>query len=416
MIKKLPYLTITASFLFFLFMNIPTPVKIQGDGVFYYSWAHSIIFDLDVDFKNQLQYFAKYDFYSRKFVSESLYTPTGMIPNPYAFGTAVLWMPFILLAHLIGLLANYIFNKEVFPANGFSAIYFFAINFASWFFGTVSLMLNFKMLKQYFSEKASLFSIILFWLGTPWVYYQFFEPSMSHMASLVCVSALAYLGVKKIKGEDYHLWLIFLSIFFATIVRWQNALFGLLFLFIFSYTKDKWRLITKENLSIALALFSAGLLQIIAWKVLYGSFFIIPQGNKFIFSGFYGLATLFSSNRGLLYWSPIFLLSFLGMFFWGRNRRILFLAAGAFLSQWLTNSSLADPGGGDAFGARRFIETIPFLVLFFAGAITYFQKKTMIILAGALAIWSLLLLAGYHYDVIPRSGEFSLREIFLSRF
>jgi hypothetical protein len=416
MIKKLIWLIIAASFTLFLFINIPSPTKIQGDGVFYYSWAHSAIFDQDIDFRNQLQYFSQYDFYSNKFISENIETQTGMTPNPYAFGTAILWAPFIAIAHLASLVVNAIFSREIFLADGFSALYFFAVNLASWIFGTVSLVLNFKTLKYYFSDKISLISTGLFWLGTPWIYYQFFEPSMSHMASLLCISVFFHLVVKELRGGSYQPFLLFLSALMATSVRWQNALSFLIFIIVFSRKNSGWKLVSSRNLLVLAALFLVGLLQITIWKVLYGNFFIIPQGEDFILSDFHGIATLFSSNRGLLFWSPIFILSFVGMIFWNKSKKVFLLAIGVFISQWLVNSALSDPGGGDAFGARRFIETIPFLILFFAEAINYLQRKKIIIFAWALTSWSILLLIGYHYDIIPRSGEFRVFEILKNMF
>ena len=92
---------IALSFLVFLFLNLKSPLRIEGDGVFYYSYLHSAFFDHDFNFRNQLEHFSSYDYFSRKFLAENKLTDIGKTPNAYAVGVAVMWIHFFLLAHLL---------------------------------------------------------------------------------------------------------------------------------------------------------------------------------------------------------------------------------------------------------------------------------------------------------------------------
>ena len=411
MTTKILYFISVISFLFFLFINIESPIKIQGDGVFYYSWAHSCFFDGDIDFKNEIKHFSDYDFYSKKFIDENIVTKTGMIPNPYAFGTAIIWMPFVAIAHWVSITFFYFTENRLFFPDGYSYFYTLFVNLATWAFGTTSFFLIFKNLKYYFSNKISLVTTISLWLGTPWFYYQFLEPSMSHLASLFCMSAFFILVCRILEKQKISFVYFFLLVFLAVAVRWQNIISIFVFWGVYNLDKERKEAENKISTLVIAATASVLFLQAIAWKIIYGSLLLIPQGSDFLFSDFYGITTLFSSNRGLFFWSPILLLSLAGIFLWKKNKLVSVLIGFSFLGQWIVNSILSDPGGGDAFGARRFIEIIPFLAIPLAEAIKYFWNRKIIILVAGLVSWSLFLLVGYHYDIIPRFGNFNLFEV-----
>ena len=491
------------TFLAFLILNLAAPHQIEGDGVFYYSWLHSAVFDRDFDFKDQLEHFAAYDTASALVLKYRL-TPTGKTPNAYAFGTALMWLPFFLVAHFLSLIFQ-IFNPDFFRPDGYSYFYILMINFSGWFFGAGAVFLIYKILKLILSsekfsnhsvipaqagiqnESESLFqnnldprfrgddkrgkssdqtailAVLAIWLATPLVYYQMLEPWMSHLASLFLVSVWLYLLMKIWQGEKVNSWVLAAIIFLLLATRWQNAIFLIGYLpvvFLPLYKGEVRRgyegKIGKQNLPLSGAAFVASngrdkrhsvspfgltsflpvasrppsfvrrgklseilfflipiavfvIIQSLLWKNLFGEYFLTPQGVGFIRPQIHLLYTLFSTNRGLLLWSPILILALAGFYpLFKKTKFWAILSAVIFTLVWILNSSLNDLGGGDAFGGRRFIEVLPFLALGLGALFDEFKKYRWVItiIIAIFILWNLVLMENYRQGIIPHSGEF----------
>ena len=296
------------------------------------------------------------------------------------------------------------------PLDGYSYLYVISINLSSWIFGALAVIILYNILRRFFSDMVSFLSTLGIYLATPWFYYQFLEPSMSHMASLFTVSLFLCLIVRLYQKEKINLYLLALVVFLMLSIRWQNLLYGVAFLPVL------WQY--KNNLKLVLKMIVAGLVPIIIfwasqamiWKHLYGQYFLQPQGKYFVRPEFHGLYILFSSNRGLLLWSPIIIFAFLGFYYLYKKSKFLFVVAIlAFVSQWILNGSLNDLGGGDAYGARRFIETLPFLALALGAYLEKVKfKKITIITIIILILWNIILIEYYRQGIIPHHGEFIL--------
>ena len=384
-------------------VNVSSPMRVEGDGVFYYSWLRSTVFDLDFDFYNELQHFSSYDIGSRNILKDGLTTGIGKVINPYAYGTGLMWLPLYIIAHLLSMVF-------LLPLDGYSYLYVISINLSSWIFGALAVIILYNILRRFFSDMVSFLSTLGIYLATPWFYYQFLEPSMSHMASLFTVSLFLCLIVRLYQKEKINLYLLALVVFLMLSIRWQNLLYGVAFLPVL------WQY--KNNLKLVLKMIVAGLVPIIIfwasqamiWKHLYGQYFLQPQGKYFVRPEFHGLYILFSSNRGLLLWSPIIIFAFLGFYYLYKKSKFLFVVAIlAFVSQWILNGSLNDLGGGDAYGARRFIETLPFLALALGAYLEKVKfKKITIITIIILILWNIILIEYYRQGIIPHHGEFIL--------
>lgn len=390
----------------FLVINVPVPIRIEGDGVFYYSWLRSAIFDHDFDFYNELKYFSDYDVGSRAILHDQLKTYIGKVPSPYAYGTALLWLPLFVIASLL----SFIFNL---PLNGYSWFYVFFVNLSSWLFGVAAYLIVYSNLKKFFSTRISFWTSLGIYLATPWFYYQFFEPSMSHLASLFMVCCFLHFVIKFYKQEEVTLWLLSLVVFLMIATRWQNLLFLIILLPIFWQERYNWQLSLKRLLVVIGSVAFFWLTQSLIWKHLYGYYFLQPQGRGFIRLDFHGWYVLFSSDRGLLLWTPLLILAFCGFYYLYRKSRFLFLVSLlAFFVQWLINGSVHDLGGGDAYGARRFIETLPFLALALAAFLQNIKFKQLVVgLTITLVIWNMILIQNYRHGNIPHHGEFNLLEI-----
>ncbi len=414
MLKKILSILILLSLIGFCIINLQAPIRIQGDGVFYYSFLRSVIWDGDLDFRNELEHYRSYDVGSNWFLENNKLTPIGKIPNPYAYGSAIMWLPLVVIAHLTGLILR-LFNIYV-ALDGYSYYYVLAVNFSTWLMGTLVLVINYSLVRQFFREKIAFQSILLMWLATPWIYYQMLEPSMSHMASLFMVTVFWYLVVKEWQGRAINHWLLSLVIFLMIAIRWQNVLFLIVYLPLFwsDLIQFKLRYLVEKTKPIVIPVVIFAVTQFLVWKHIYGQYVLIPQGKRFVRFEFHGLYTLFSSNHGLLLWSPILILALIGLFFLFKKNSYLARATFlAFFIQWIINSSLNDLGGGDAFGGRRFIETFPWLILALAMILVKLKQHPKIIWSVMILsiFWNLVLLENYRLETIPHAGEYDFFEV-----
>ena len=325
-----------------------------------------------------------------------------------------MWLPFFLLAHLATIVGNYLGLIPFLP-DGYSYYYHYFIDLSGLVFGLLAAYCCYLSIRRYFSQKSSLWAVAGITLATPWFYYQFFEPFMSHMASLFLVSLFWLLSLKLWHKEKINRYLLGLVIFLIIATRWQNLLFCLVLVPLWwRALQEKDFTALKADLVTAIApILAIAITQALVWKAIFGRYLLIPQGRNFIGAQFHGLITLFSTDRGLLLWSPVLLLALAGGYSLWRKSRYLFTAAVLVMSaQWLLNSSLADLGGGEAFGARKFIETLPWLTLGLAALLEHSTAKKAIRLAiVALIIWNLLVIQNYRLGRLPRAGSFNPSQI-----
>lgn len=364
------------------------------------------------------------------------------MPNAYAFGAAIMWLPFFAIAHIFSLVFQNI-NYELFRADGYSFLYVFFINFSGWVYGLLSALIIYRTLRLIFRDRQeksrALTAVFAIWLATPWIYYQFFEPFMSHMASLFLVSSFAYISVKTWKSESNSIqktnirkfeirdiadfikdnWALAAVTFLMVSTRWQNSIFLLALIpFIWpvrqKYGSNVLRSLVRKIAPLLLPAIAWLLIQSLAWHHLYGKYFLVPQGYRFVQFKFNGLYTLFSSDRGLLLWSPVIIFAIFGLFFlFKKSKTIAFVVVLAFLGQWAINSSLNDVGGGDAFGARRFIELFAFLSIPLTALFVNLRKQFWLIcfIPILLILWNIVLLGNYRKETLPKSGEFDIFKI-----
>ena len=126
-------------------------------------------------------------------------------------------------------------------------------------------------------------------------------------------------------------------------------------------------------------------------------------------NGFYVL--LFSAERGLFFFSPIFIFSLLGVWHVIKKKTangvvyivpLSLIAVNIFLY-----SSWGDPWGGWAYGPRYLIPSMPWLALFVGVALSYKQKFWKILLACLFFLYSsaIALLGVLTSNVVPPRSE-----------
>lgn len=357
--------------LFVLTLPLVTP-KIRGaDEIEYFSYLRSFVFDHDLEFGNEYAHFYERDpvglegfkttFLDRREPS------SGNHINFAPLGTALLWSPFYLLAHL-GVLAARGLGFSV-AADGYGLPYVAAACYASALYGFLGLLLIHDFLKrQGMPEPAAAGSVASLWLATPVLYYMSLGPGFSHAVSLFTVALLVWLSFRALEkdGGSVGRWAAIGAVGgVAGLIREQDALFlvipALLLVAEARRRRDPGYLLPR-----AVALPLASILvfapQLLAYHAINGSY--RPShlvARKMTYWSPHFLQVLVDPGHGLFLWSPILALAALGLVAAALRRgaataRVLLV--GLLLQVWI-NGSVESWSSAGAFGARRFVASTP---------------------------------------------------------
>jgi hypothetical protein len=377
------------------------PQRVASDGIFYFAPLRSMVVDFDLDFENEYRVLGAEPGYFQR-------TATGRLPNNYSVGPAFLWLPAYLLAHAIGLLGLY-------RPTGFGYPYFTAVATATAASGFAGVVFVYRLLREYFDERAALPATFLVWLATFHVWYMVFEPSMSHAFAMASVSGLLLLAHREVRGS-WNFLLAGAASGLVALVRWQNVVFVPAAVVVFLSHHERPR--PRDVLLAALGFFVVFSPQILYWKLLYGSFFLVPQGGGYVDLGSPRIeAVLFSSRHGLLSWAPVLWLAVAGLPRFIRREPAL---GGALLVSTLlalyVNASVFDWWAGASFGSRRFDGTLPFFALGLAASVEWLlpriERSPLAALSFVLApfvLWNFLLMGVYFSGAIPPDGPASFQ-------
>jgi hypothetical protein len=375
------------------------PQRVASDGIFYFAPLRSLVIDFDLDFENEYRVLGAEPGYFQR-------TATGRLPNHYSIGPALLWLPAYLLAHALGLAGLY-------RPTGFGYPYFTAVATATAIGGFAGVVFVFRLLREYFDESAALPATLLVWLATFHVWYMVYEPSMSHAFAMASVSGLLLLARRRPRGGRGIFWVGAASGLVA-LVRWQNVVFVPAALVLWKRERPT----PRELVLGALGFLLVASPQLLYWKLLYGSFLLVPQGR-----GYLDLVSprieevLFSSRHGLLSWAPVLWLALAGLPRFVRRAPALggALAVSTFLALYV-NASVFDWWAGASFGSRRFDGALAFFALGLAASIEWLIPRVerrplaaVSLLLAPFALWNFLLMGIYFGGAIPPDGPASFQ-------
>ncbi len=342
--------------------------RLRGDGLWYYSFAHSLVFDRDVDLTNQYRSLGIDHQSGSQPVRE-----TGLARFTFPVGAPILWAPFVELGHLGVALRN----AHGLPTryDGFSDPYFHAVALGNLLYGFIGFLVLDRLLRKWFPPWASFLAVVGVGLGSFLTFYLTYHAIYTHALTFVLIAFFTGRSVEEEKTRrDYGV--LGLALGIATLVRWQNAVFALLpaLDLMARLRRREWRDAGASAAAFGAAFFLGVLPQLLSWKVIFGRLFIgVPLGPDYVrWDDPFLSEILFSSRHGLFSWSPILFVAAFGLvgFVRAHPRRGFPLAAVALLV-WYVNATVADWWGGGSFGARRFDSALPILALGLATAILF---------------------------------------------
>ncbi len=364
--------------------------KITGDGWSYYAWLRSPLVDGNFDFTNEYKDFNNQAYWTA--VSER--TSTGLVANPFSIGPAMLWAPWFGVGWVATTITAPLLHL---PNDGYSFFYQLFIPLGTYCYAIMGVFYLYRLVRFFADESIAWWSVIGVTVGAMLLNYLFNEPVSSHPLSFFGISLLYWYWLQtKYFKEDSDALLGGLWGGMVCLIRWQQVIFLLpIFIYLLVVKRRLWQV-----LFFGLGALALGIWQLIAWKIIYGSFFVLPQGAGYFIPvthvGEWLLNTLrlwFSPNHGLFFWTPITLLGLVGLgFMWKQKRVWAITFLGLFVLSSLVNSMVWEFYGGWAFGARRMAEMLPLLAI---GLSALWQRvnnrKIMIGTTLVLCGWNVLL-------------------------
>lgn len=384
---------------------------VVGDGVHYYVYVRSAVFDHDLQFAND--YTKLYGMKTPEDVPTWMRerTVTGHVANMMSVGPPLLWMPLFLL--VTGLVAAGRLLGIDYPLDGFGWVFQASAGYSGIIMATAGVWISYRLAARYFDRATAIWSTLAIWLASSALYYSGMSPTYSHSASMLVVSAFLYVWATSIGRQTAGRYaLVGLLAGFVALVRWQDAIF-----LVVPLVDAIWHVLRPIEAGagtpaiarlgrafVRLAVCGVAAIvafapQMLVWKVLYGSPLTMPQTGAWMqWSAPFWWRVLFSDLHGLFTWTPVLALAVVGMVpLFRRDRRLgTALAAALLVSLW-ANGSVVEWWAGEAYGARRFVSCFAIFVLGFCGfASTWLRTRPrLLVTIGVFVILNGLLLLQY---------------------
>jgi hypothetical protein len=427
--------------LFLLSLALLNP-WIRGDGVGYYAFARAPLiehnFNFERDYMDANESFRESRLDEHGQPKQLFRTRTGHLENHFTVGPAMLWTPFLLLAHAGVLLARALGSHVA--ADGFSAPYRLAMAFGTAFWGFLGLLLAFRLARQYAEDLWAFFATIAIWWGSSLPVYMYFNPSWSHAHSAFAVSLFVYYWHQTREQRTPRQW-FFLALIAGLMLNVYYANAMLLMILVVEGLRDYAsalrrgpvpgatvsHLLARHVLFVAVTLLCL-IPTFVTRQIVYGSLFESGYGpvQNWAWRSPYFVAVLFSAEHGLFSWTPLLLLATVGLilFKW-REPRVgtpLLTAAVAF---YIFIACYPDWAGISSFGNRFFVSLTPLFVLGLSvllerTASLFRSRRAAVagasIVLTAFALWNMAFMFQWGAHLIPPRGPISWSQMIRNQF
>jgi hypothetical protein len=406
-----------------LYGSIYSFPQIHSDGYSYYVYLPSafIYHDLTLEALAQDWYGGPYPAYTglRRWPSTSHWV------NLHPIGTALLMAPFFVAADLLSRWSNL-------PRDGFSLYYQHGAGLAAVAYLLAGLAILRHRLRRDFSDGVVLATLMCITWGTNLFHYAVFDGTFSHVFAffVVCLwlwlvecwweqptpwRSVAVGAIAALNVLVRHTTVIFAVVLpLYGVVHWRDvrARAGELL--------ARWRPLALAT--VAGAVVMAPQLALYKWAA--GAWLInsyTTHGMTFAFGSPHLFAVLFSTQKGLFFWSPVLLLSVFGAFVaHGQAKALVVPAIVAFALQTWLIASWPEWQFGATFGHRGYTDgfalAAPFLASTFAWATRHRVIRPLVAAgAGAAVLLSVAQMVQYWVGVLPQADTTwaQYRDLFL---
>jgi hypothetical protein len=415
---------------------------VRGDGVGYYAFARAPLIEHNLDFTHDYQQ-ANVSFRENRLdengqPTAEFRTPTGHLENHFTVGPAILWAPFMLAAHAGVLLARS-FGSAI-PADGFSSPYRIAMALATALYGFLGLLISFRIARKYVDETWALLATLAIWWASSLPVYMYFNPAWSHAHSAFVVALFLWYWHETRDARSLGQWILLgalaglmLNVYYANLMLFAVLPFEALRDYGAAFRKATPSTPTVAQLLARHAAFALTLLlcllpTFIAHRIIYGGIFETGYGSvsQWNWGSPYLLSVLFSSNHGMISWTPILLFAVIGLVaFWRSVPRVggaFLLAAIAF---YYFIASYPDWAGISSYGSRFFVSLTALFVLGLAVFLDRFTRSfrkrgaalaASCVFLACFVFWNAGLMFQWGSHLIPARGPISFPQMIRNQF
>ncbi len=427
--------------LFLLTLPLLNP-WVRGDGVGYYAYARAPLIEHNLDFTHDYQS-ANESFREGRLDENGQpkadqRTRTGHLDNHFSVGPAMLWSPFLLVAHGSVLLARALGSNV--SADGFSAPYRYAMAFGTGLYGFLALLISFRLARKYVGPLWSFVATFAVWWASSLPIYIYFNPSWSHAHSAFIVALFLWYWDATREGRSLAQWLflgvivgLMLDVYYANLM----VVSVLAVEAVGQYAKilRSGRPVVQNFLELLTRHLLFGLMVIVVMVPTFISRWIVYGGpfetgyvsiRDFLWRSPVFFSVLFSSNHGLLSWTPLLGLAILGLlFFTFRLPKVGIPFFTALVAFYLFLSFYPDWAGISSYGNRFFVSLTPLFILGLAylleRAAVHFPKPqiALAVCSGVLAcfvLWNLGFIYQWGTHLVPARGPISFRQAAYNQF
>ena len=294
----------------------------------------------------------------------------GQSLNIYHMGQAYLELPAYAVGHAFAKFLGY--SKD-----GFSKPYHIAYLLNALFFILLGIYFLNKILQLFFSDQISSLLLLMIYFGTNFAATAIYEYQLQHIYLFALVALLFYslLKFKELKKKK-HLLIAALALGLISSIRPTHVLLGLLPLIMLRKVYATKLAYWKSILLFPLSGLLFNLPQVIYWKIMGGSWFILNMHvEEVVMIDPHVFDFLFSYKKGWLLYSPVFLLLIPGFVQLYRQRKDLFWAilGSTLLAIWIF-ASWECWWYAASFGSRVMVDLYPLLILPLGFALVYLGK------------------------------------------
>ncbi len=292
----------------------PMDSTVHGDGYYTYLWTRSLVFDGDLDLKNDLELCG--DPWNLAHKTE------GHPTNYWNVGPSVFWAPILVGARVF---TDARHHPDPHIRHGCKGPMAESAVHGSLIVGFLTMLLGFYFARRYLGNGPALFGAVSgAWLGSL-AYYTMFLVSYGHTASAFASGLLIFLWDRYRHALTTQKWLLLGSALgLAALMRCQNAFlvvlpFATWLRVFFSSTRLRdWRHALRHvanGVGFAVAAFLVFFPQLLGWYQTTGNWLFVPQGEHFMrWTSPRIMGVLFSSGTGLFPGAPIIYVAIAG---WG---------------------------------------------------------------------------------------------------
>lgn len=416
---------------------------VRGDGVGYYAYARALVVSRNLQFEQDWLH-ANPSFRNGRVDAEGHvlareYTATGHLDNHFTVGPALIWIPFLAVAHGLVIVTDH-FGAHI-PSNGYSWPYLDTMALVTALTGFAALFISFRLARKYLPEQWAFLAVMGIWLASSLPVYMYFNPSWSHAQSAFVVALFLWYWDRTRNKRSLGQWaLLGLIGGFMMDVYYPNALFLLVVVVEFGFSLVEWMrsegartMMAANRTLVASALFACTLIlafspTLLTRWIIYGSPFATgyPKTVSWNFRNPLWGPVLFSADHGLFSWTPILLLATCGLFLlWRLNRELGAAFLVSALGFYILIATYPDWDGISSYGNRFFVSLTPLFVMGLGALLAAYEKawrnrKTAISSAAAVVIllvaWNFGLIFQWGMHLIPDRGPISWSRVASNQF